>query len=137
MEWSFRIVTKMKYVCFFLLAITFFSCTAQDKKGVSLVDSEVFHKAIAAYKTQLIDVRTPKEFLSGHIENALNIHLYDADFENRINKMDKLKPIYVYCKAGGRSAEAVAIMREQGFAEIIELKGGIDAWDDLNLPLVK
>ena len=86
-------------------------------------------------KGQLIDVRTPKEYKSGHIENAVNIHLYDQDFKERINKLDKNKTVYVYCKAGGRSAEAVESLKINGFQHIVELDGGTDAWSEAEMPL--
>ena len=65
------------------------------------------------------------------------MHLYDNDFEQRIDTLDKNKPVYVYCKVGGRSAEAVTIMKNKGFRHIIELDGGMDAWNEAKLPITK
>ena len=127
----------MKKVLFaFLTAIMVISCNAQQKKGVELVQPAEFAQAIKT-EGQLIDVRTPKEYKSGHIKGAVNMHLYDSDFEQRIDTLDKNKTVYVYCKVGGRSAEAVDIMKNKGFKHIVELDGGIDAWNDINLPVAK
>lgn len=102
-----------------------------------LVKPTVFSEKMAEHKGQLVDVRTPMEYKQGYIKDAINIHLYDKDFEERVEQLDKTKPVYVYCKAGGRSAEAVAIMKEKGFTSIIELDGGMDAWTEAKKPVVK
>ena len=128
----------MKKVLFaFLIAIMAISCDAQQKKGVELVPPAEFAQNIQSGKGQLIDVRTPKEYNSGYIKGAVNMHLYDTDFEQRIDTLDKNKPVYVYCKVGGRSAEAVAIMKSKGFRHIVELDGGMDAWNEAKLPVTK
>jgi len=112
-----------------LLVLVFASCQAQEKKP-QLVSSEAFESKIESGKVQLIDVRTPKEFKQGHLKNAKNIHLYDQDFGTQIDKLDKKETVYVYCKAGGRSAEAVEIMQNHGFENIVELDGGTDSWTE-------
>jgi phage shock protein E len=124
-----------KVILLLLLTFAFTSCEAQQKKSAVLVAPDEFLQEMNDSNGQVIDVRTPKEYQSGHIENAVNIHLYDKDFEQRIDKLDKSKPVYVYCKVGGRSAEAVEIMKTKGFTTIIELKGGIDAWNAAGKPL--
>lgn len=127
----------MKKVLFvFLIAIMAVSCDAQQKKGVELLSPAEFSKTIES-EGQLIDVRTPKEYNSGYIKGAVNMHLYDRDFEQRIDTLDKEKPVYVYCKVGGRSAEAVEIMKSKGFRHIVELDGGIDAWNEAKMPVTK
>ena len=118
-----------KAIYLVLIAFAFVSCQAQQK-GVEKVSPEQFSQKINSVNGQLIDVRTPKEYKDGHIQNAVNIHLYDQDFKERINKLDKDKVVYVYCKAGGRSAEAVDIMKTNGFKHIVELDGGADAWTE-------
>lgn len=119
-----------KAVYLILITFAFVSCQAQQKEGVEKVSPEQFSQKINNVNGQLIDVRTPKEYKDGHIQNAVNIHLYDQDFKECINKLDKDKVVYVYCKAGGRSAEAVDIMKTNGFKHIVELDGGADAWTE-------
>lgn len=123
-----------KLVFLFIATFTLLSCEAQQKKGVELVPPAQFEKQMAEHKGQLIDVRTPKEFAGGHLQGAENIHLYDRDFGPRIDKLDKEKTVYVYCKAGGRSSEAVSILKSKGFQHIVELEGGTDAWADAEKP---
>ncbi|MNJ98014.1 Thiosulfate sulfurtransferase PspE precursor [compost metagenome] len=119
-----------KAIYLVLITFAFVSCQAQQKEGIEKVSPEQFSQKINSVSGQLIDVRTPKEYKDGHIQNAVNIHLYDQDFKERINKLDKDKVVYVYCKAGGRSAEAVDIMKTNGFKHIVELDGGADAWTE-------
>lgn len=126
-----------KLIYLFILTLVFVSCDAQQKKGVELVSPKQFAEAMAKDRGQLIDVRTPKEYKAGHIEGAVNIHLYDQDFKQRIDKLDKKKTVYVYCKAGGRSADAVESLKLDGFQHIVELDGGTDAWSEAGKPLQK
>ena len=124
-----------KAICLLVMIFAFISCEGQQKKGTELLLPAQFAKEITKDKGQLIDVRTPKEYKAGHIENAVNIHLYDKDFNERINKLNKKETVYVYCKVGGRSAEAVELLKRNGFQHIVELKGGTDGWVEAGKPL--
>lgn len=83
----------------------------------------------------ILDVRTSEEFNAGHLDQAKNLNIYDTTFKEQIKKLDKTQPVYVYCKGGGRSANAVKQMQDLGFSTIYELKGGIMAWEQTGLPL--
>lgn len=127
---------KILYIL--LLTVSFASCqTKATEQNVSLIPPNEFAQQMAANKGRIIDVRTPKEFSAGHIEGAQNVHVYDKDFEQRIDKLAKDEPVYVYCKVGGRSAEAVEILKAKGFTHIIELEGGMDAWLGAGEPVTK
>ena len=120
MKYTFRIV----YVSLFTLLL--FSCTAQTKTNLT---ADEFEKAVAKDSVQILDVRTPGEYAGGHIKNTLLANWNDAtEFERRISYVDKNKPVYVYCLAGGRSAAAAQKMRAMGFENVFELQGGINAW---------
>ncbi len=82
----------------------------------------------------ILDVRTPEEYATGHIDGALNIDWNAGNFEKSVSEMDKQKPVLVYCKGGGRSSEAVAALRKAGFTNVYELKGGMMAWQQAGLP---
>jgi rhodanese-related sulfurtransferase len=85
----------------------------------------------------ILDVRTPDEVAQGHIAGASVLDIYDKDFERKLNLMQKDKPIYVYCRSGGRSSKAAQTMDANGFRSIFNLTGGIGAWNDAKLPLEK
>ena len=79
-------------------------------------------------KTQILDVRTPAEVAAGAIEGATVIDIYDPAFMDKVQSLDKSLPTIVYCKVGGRSAQACTQMSEVGFTQLYNLAGGYDVW---------
>jgi len=84
------------------LAILFFSvlclsCKGQPAKYATIPPLAFAEKIKAAPDAQLIDVRSPEEFKSQHIDNAANINWNGDDFETKASKLDKSKPVFVYC----------------------------------------
>lgn len=117
-----------------LFSTLVFSCTAQTKTALT---ADEFEKEITTKENiQVLDVRTPGEFFSGHIKNALQADWTDRpEFDRRIAYVDKSKPVYVYCLGGGRSAAAADKMRKMGYSHVYELTGGINAWKAANKPV--
>ena len=88
-----------------------------------------FEKGITnASDIQLIDVRTPAEVADGSIAGAVNYDFYGDDFMQKIEKLDREKPTYIYCRSGGRSGKTAVMMKEMGFREVYDLEGGYNAW---------
>ncbi len=85
----------------------------------------------------VLDVREDKEYSAGHIPNAKHIPL--GQLGTRITELQKYKakPIVVNCRSGARSASACGVLGKQGFGEVYNLSGGILAWEQANLPLVR
>ena len=83
----------------------------------------------------LLDVRSEKEFEDGHLINALNYNINDTQFENKISRLDKSKPVFVYCLAGSRSARASEMLIHKGFTAVYNLDGGIMKWKAANKPV--
>jgi rhodanese-related sulfurtransferase len=78
----------------------------------------------------ILDVRTQSEWEEGIIPNAIHIDIYKGQgFIYEVDALDKSKNYYVYCKAGGRSAQACGIMNQLGFENTYNLLGGIMEWD--------
>lgn len=103
--------------------------TTQQPSGISkVVSAAEFQKLLALENRQLIDVRTADEYSAGKIDNATNIDFYGADFKNQMAKLDKNKPVLVYCASGGRSGNTAAMLKEMGFKEIYDLQGGFRGW---------
>lgn len=86
-------------------------------------------------QAQLVDVRTLQEYAQGHLQNALNVDWNASDFTEKILKLDKEKPIFVYCLAGGRSASACSKLQTMGFKEVYNMQEGIAKWKAEQLPL--
>jgi len=77
----------------------------------------------------ILDVRTPSEWSEGVIPNAAMIDIYRGQgFIYDVDQLDKSKNYYVYCKAGGRSAQACQIMNQLGFEKTFNLLGGMMQW---------
>ncbi|WP_296317329.1 rhodanese-like domain-containing protein [Winogradskyella sp. UBA3174] len=77
----------------------------------------------------VLDVRTQEEVDLGIIPNALHIDIYKGQgFIEEVEKLDKNKNYFIYCKAGGRSAQACAVMNQLGFEQTFNLVGGFSEW---------
>ncbi len=78
----------------------------------------------------ILDVRTAEEVEDGHIPNSTHIDIYMGQgFITEVNKLDKSKNYYIYCRSGNRSGQACAIMNSLGFPNTYNLEGGFDNWE--------
>lgn len=93
--------------------------------AINVLSPEQFRNKVKAGRIQLIDVRTSKEFNSGHIKGAKNIDFFSGNFTTAFNQLNKEKAVFLYCKSGGRSRQAAKRLVGLGFQEIYDLKGGI------------
>lgn len=82
----------------------------------------------------ILDVRTNGEWVGDHLEGSINRSTGDTDFEQRLNALPKHKIFLLHCQSGGRSAVAFAKMKNLGFAEVYEMKGGINSWKRSSYP---
>ena len=99
----------------------------QKSTTIKRVDAAGFKAEVEGKKVQLVDVRTPGEYTQGHIENAININVYDKAFATKTAALDKTKPVYVYCRSGARSMKAAGMLKSNGF-NVVNLNGGIGGW---------
>ena len=127
-----RLVSSFALLFLFLFA-------ACGSGGQVQLDPDAFAAALQKEKAtvQLVDVRTPEEFQSGRLEGALNINFYDADFAQKMAKLDREKPLLIYCAVGGRSGKAAEQMTAMGFKNVVNLTGGIQAWRAKGKPVVQ
>ena len=79
-----------------------------------------------------LDVRTPEETSEGIISGAIIADFRSDSFRQEVNALDKSKSYVVYCRSGGRSVKASNIMSEAGFSELMNMKGGYNAWKESN-----
>lgn len=132
---------QLTHIASIILVVIFMvSCSnGQNKAADGTVAENVNVEKFITHKegAQLLDVRTPEEWNEGIIEGATMMNFYDADFKQQLEKLDKEKPVAVYCKSGGRSGQAMNMMQEMGFKEVYNLNGGIGAWNNAGEPTVK
>jgi len=116
------------------IGFLFTSCNGQtNAKYESIAAFNFAEKIKTTSQAAIIDVRSPEEFAGQHIDNAINIDWNGDNFEGKIGKYDKSKPIFVYCMSGGRSKKAAEKLSELGFSKIYELQGGIMKWNAAGL----
>ncbi len=116
-----------------VLTVLLFACNAVASK--TSLDAVTFKKYVDSLNNEiLLDVRTPGEFAEGHIAGATNVDWNSDGFDAAVEKLDKSKPVMVYCLSGGRSASAAASLRSKGFTNVLELNGGMMKWRAAGLP---
>ena len=121
---------QSKFLTLLLLPLLFLSCQGQTSKAMQTIDAKSYAEKLKAIENpQLLDVRTPEEYRTEHIGNAVNLNWNGDNFVADASKYDKSKPVFVYCKVGGRSAKAADKLAELGFKEIYNLDGGIMKWN--------
>jgi len=82
---------------------------------------------------QIVDVRRPGEYASGHVPGAVPLPL--DRLEAGTAKLDSARPLAVVCGSGYRSSTATSLLRRQGFARLHNVAGGTDAWVKAGYPL--
>lgn len=127
----------MKKVFLFMIAtVLIMSCSeAQNKTDksesisiVEVIDAKSFQKKLGDSLVQIIDVRTPSEFSGGNIPGSINIDYNASDFSVKMSELNKQAETLIYCHSGGRSGKASKILKELGFKEVYDLKGGFSNW---------
>ena len=117
----------MKRNIFTSISLLFALCSCGQQ--TQTINADEFEKQIIATKSeQLIDVRTPQEFAENRIKDAQNIDFRSPNFRKEIEKLDKTKPVLIYCQSGVRSGNALAVFQKAGFNIVYNLNGGINAW---------
>lgn len=104
-------------------------CGNTNSQIIENIEAPKFIKIINEKDGIIIDVRTTKEFNSGHIIGATNIDFYADDFTEKLKIVRKDVPIYLYCRSGARSSSSAIKMKKIGFTKIYNLVGGIVAWN--------
>ena len=113
-------------LCLFLMSLFFVNCNSQDEiKSISTIELKA---VLEKDDIQLVDVRTPREIKQGFIDSAIFVNFFDSDFiVKAIQKLDKNKPVYLYCRSGNRSGKSAKILQEKGY-EVYNVIGGYNKW---------
>lgn len=120
------------FIAIFSFIVIGQSCQSQDRhnQNVKVLAVAEFSQKITelADNAILLDVRTPAEYQEGHLAKSTLMDWNGSDFAEQAEKLDKNKPICVYCAKGGRSAAACSKLASMGFKEVYDMQGGISAW---------
>lgn len=111
----------------------------QNETENHLLSPNDFEKAYKEKKdAKLLDIRTSMEVKNGYIEGMEQVDWFRGDFKSIVeNKFDKDSPLFVYCGIGGRSQGCVDMLKQTGYKEVYELRGGMKAWEKANKPVKK
>ncbi|CAN2175971.1 PspE Rhodanese-related sulfurtransferase [Candidatus Nanopelagicaceae bacterium] len=126
----------MKKLLALIAGLLLLAGCSSSAAGVTNMNVSEFSKKITEAGVVTVDVRTPGEFMTGHIQGAQNIDFESGNFENEISTLDKEATYAVYCRSGNRSGQAVAIMHDAGFHNVYNLNGGIIDWTNSGMMLV-
>jgi rhodanese-related sulfurtransferase len=121
---------------FAVLAVSTFLLTGCGSEANTNLGAQDFQAKTQEAGIVTLDVRTPGEFVSGHLVNALNIDVEGSQFDAEIGKLDKEATYAVYCRSGRRSQVAIDRMKDAGFKNLVNLNAGVQEWAAAGLPLV-
>lgn len=125
---------KPKIISIVFVCLFFISCIGQPETSIKTISPTAYADKIKKTpNAQILDVRTPEEYTLEHLDQAVNVNWNDEGFVTNVAKYDKSKPVFVYCKIGGRSQQAAEKLSALGFTEIYNLEGGIMKWSAAGL----
>ena len=117
-----------------VLLFLFTSCSSGAQHNKEVLADE-FEQGLHVKEIQLLDVRTAAEYRNGHIKGSLQANWNNQqEFIERVEALDKTKPVYIYCMSGPRSEAAGTWLRSNGFSNVVELKGGFMNWKRMGKP---
>ncbi|NVJ86352.1 MAG: rhodanese-like domain-containing protein [Algoriphagus sp.] len=127
---------------FLFLILVFTSCQSEKGSQQDSVAGEVVNLNPQEFQKlgatgNVLDVRTPGEIAQGKIEGAIEIDYYQPDFRKKVEGLPKDEPVLLYCAVGARSREAADLLLEMGFTKVYHLQGGIQAWYQQGLPIIR
>ena len=138
---------KKKLIIFaipiFIICLGFIlpSLSAQDSTRILAVSAkeaaDLIDKHNGDSNFAILDIRTPGEFQSGHLQSAILIDFYSQTFVDRLRQLDKGKKFLIYCRTGNRSARSLEIFKKLKFQKIYHMANGISTWYSEGFPVVK
>lgn len=127
-------IKLLKGIIIVILSTLFAGCSSHQ--GIESVTADEFENALYDGHVQLLDVRSADEYSQGHIANAENIDVQQADFIDKARaKLDHTNPVYVYCRSGKRSMLAAQKLVKAGY-QVVNLRDGIVGWEDAGKPVL-
>lgn len=95
--------------------------------------AQIAERLAEAQPPVLIDVRTPREWSTRHIEGSMNLPL--TRLREHLGEIPRDRAVVVQCAGGYRSSIAASLLQQQGITDLIEVAGGLAAWDAAALPV--
>ena len=127
--WSFRNLPHM-LVC---------SMESPEKKLVDITPKQAYDLIMCNMGNPdfiILDIRTPNEYSSGHIERAELLDFYSDSFQQELDELEKTRAYLIYCRSGNRTGTAMKMMQSLGFTEVYNMLGGIGRWAREGYPVI-
>jgi len=138
---------KMIYCLFGLVMLS----ACNHKQDIAKIKGEEsFHRSVSVYEGKkiidqnkgnadfvILDMRTEGEISEGFIKSAVFHNYHSSGFRENLDKLNKDKTYLIYCRSGGRSGQALSLMKELGFKRVFDMQGGIDGWKRAGYPVSK
>ncbi|NNL43677.1 MAG: rhodanese-like domain-containing protein [Desulfobacterales bacterium] len=117
------------------------ACTTANNHLLNTISPKMAADLIAKHKNNsdfiILDVRTPREFRNGHIEEAILLDFYSKTYTDELNRLDKSKTYLIYCRSGNRSGKTLDLIKNMGFNQVYNMDKGIRGWLSMGFPVVK
>ena len=114
---------------YFFLLFSLLVFSQENTQVYEILSYDDFKNQINNDNVLLFDIRTMDEFNSGHLKGSINIDFYEEKlFDKFFKKVNKSKPIYIYCRSGNRSKKSSEKLKKLGFVKIFDLEGGYKNW---------
>lgn len=124
-----------------LIGLILPSCSAQQDGVITALSAKDASALTENHRGDpefiILDIRTPGEYHSGHIKDAVMIDYYSKSFMENINRLDRNKTYLVYCRSGNRSARSMDLFKKLQFKKVYHLSSGINSWYAAGLPVAK
>jgi rhodanese-related sulfurtransferase len=111
----------------FTLFLVLNSCNSFTSDSIKYISTSDYILSLSE-DAELIDVRTPNEFDSGHIQDAINIDFFSESFQFDILSLNKDSKIILYCRTNNRSSKSADLLKNNGFKDISVIMGGVSEW---------
>ena len=127
-------ISKITFIPLLFLFTILMSCSS-DTGSITQITPKESAGLVANEFAVIIDVRTVGEWHGKHIDGAVLIPL--SELKSRVNELKQYqgKQLIMQCAVGGRSSKAVELLQQAGFSNVVNMNGGIIAWEKANLPL--
>lgn len=128
----------MRITLFILLSLCLTGSFGWSQSVPQNLDVQSFNETMRRTPARIIlDVRTAQEVAGGTLPGAVNIDFFAPDFARQVGRLDKTKPVFVYCAVGGRSSKAAQQLQQAGVKTVYNLSGGMQAWQQAGFPTTK
>lgn len=136
-----KLITYAIPIFIICLGFVFSSLSAQDSTRIIAVSAKEAAGLIDEHNGDndfaILDIRTPGEFQSGHLQSAILIDFYSQTFADRLSRLDKEKKFLIYCRSGNRSTRSLEIFKKLKFQKVYHMANGISTWKSEGFPVVK